>query len=441
MQRIHCKTGQVARASVHRRDSLMRHLAVLTMCLGAACRESLEQYGKCIKGEHVLKRKNSSMSTLTNRRDTSNQPRHAQRPRGYGFFIKRGLLTLVTLLVALPVIGFTYETIMTVNDAVRFPAPGKLVAVDGHQMHLNCTGTGGPTVVMDAGLGGWSLDWDAVQPAIARFTRVCSYDRSGLGWSELGIAPGDGQHAVDELHSLLSNGGESGPFVLVGHSNGGLRVILYAHAYPQEVAGVVLVDPTPRSTDAERVGFLSPAEQAEFLTLVQAMKPEPESSSVNIFDMMRMLRPFGVPRLLTDTFLEGSSYDYVSADQRPAYRASMNQRGRLVTTIAETAQREATMERVRAVGSLGNLLLTVLTSTTFGTFYRDPSPTEPSGRLLELLQKMLWESEVDMSTMSSNSTITPVERSGHFIQFDRPDAVIEAVQHMVETVANRRYNQ
>jgi pimeloyl-ACP methyl ester carboxylesterase len=115
------------------------------------------------------------------------------------------------------------------------------VMVDGHQMHINCTGEGGPTVVMDAGLGGWSLDWSAVQPEIAKFTRVCSYDRAGLGWSEPGAAPGDAQHAVADLHSLLANSGEPGPVVLVGHSNGGLRVALYAHAYPREVVGVVLV--------------------------------------------------------------------------------------------------------------------------------------------------------------------------------------------------------
>jgi pimeloyl-ACP methyl ester carboxylesterase len=82
---------------------------------------------------------------------------------------------------------------------------------------------------MDAGLGGWSLDWSAVQPEIAQFTRVCSYDRAGLRWSEPGTAPGNAQQAVDDLHALLASSGERGPFVLVGHSNGGLRVVLYAN--------------------------------------------------------------------------------------------------------------------------------------------------------------------------------------------------------------------
>jgi pimeloyl-ACP methyl ester carboxylesterase len=376
------------------------------------------------------------MSIVTNTRTTIDQPANAKPRRGWRFFIKRGLLAVVILLLAIPVLGFSYEIIMATVDAQRNPPPGKLIMVDGHQLHLNCTGAGGRTVVMDAGLGGWSIEWSTVQPEIAQFSRVCSYDRAGVGWSEPGAVPGDAQHAVDELHSLLANSGEPGPFVLVGHSNGGLRAALYAHTYPQEVAGVVLVDPTPRATDEERLAFLSPSEQAEYLALVQAMKPEPKPS-FDFFALMQTLRPFGVPRMLTETFLEGSPYAYLPADQQPAFRFGMNQPARLATTRAETAQREATMARVRAIPTLGSTPLTVITSTKFGSFYRDPLPAELSGRLLELIQKTLWESELDMSRLSMNSTITPVERSGHYIQFDRPDAVIDAVHTMVEVVQGR----
>jgi pimeloyl-ACP methyl ester carboxylesterase len=372
------------------------------------------------------------MSIVMNTRTTIDQPANAKRRRGWRFFIKRGLLALVILLLAIPVLGFSYELIMGAVDVQRNPPPGKLITVDGHQLHLNCTGAGGRTVVLDAGLGGWSLDWSAVQPQIAQFSRVCSYDRAGLGWSEPGTAPGDAQHAVDELHSLLANSGEPGPFVIVGHSNGGLRVALYAHSYPQEVAGVVLVDPTPRATDEKRLAFLSPSEQAEYLALVQAMKPDPKPS-FDFFALMQTLRPFGVPRMLTETFLEGSPYTYLPADQQPAFRFGLNQPARLATTRAETAQREANMARVRAIPSLGNMPLVVLASTKITTFYRDPLPSELPPRLLELIQKTAWEAELDMSRLSTNSTITPVERSGHYIQFDRPDAVIHVVQAMIES--------
>lgn len=290
---------------------------------------------------------------------------------------------------------------------------------------------------MDAGLGGWSLDWSIVQPEIAQFTRVCSYDWAGLGWSAPGSMPGDAQHAVDELHTLLAISGEVGPFVLVGHSNGGLRAALYAQAYPQEVAGIVLVDPTPRASDAERVAFLSPTEQAEYLALLQGLKPEPEANGFDFFGLMQALRPFGVPRLLTDSLLEGSQYPYVSAALQPAFRSGMNRPARLATTIAETEQRQANVDRVRAIPSLGSLPLAVLASTKITTFYRDPLPAELPGRLLELIQKTVWEAERDMSRLSSNSTSAPIERSGHYIQFDRPDAVIQAVQTIVQSLQSR----
>lgn len=289
---------------------------------------------------------------------------------------------------------------------------------------------------MDAGLGGWSLDWSAVQPAIGQFARVCSYDRAGVGWSEAGAAQGDAQHAVDHLHALLANSGEPGPFVLVGHSNGGLRAVLYAHAYPQEVAGVVLVDPTPRASDAEQLAFLTPAEQADYQALIQAL-PTPKKSGFDLFALLQALRPFGVPRLLTDTLVQGSPYSYVPTDMQPAFRFGMNQPARLATYRAETAQREHTIDQVRAIPSLGSLPLAVLTSTTLTPFYHDPLPAGLSGRLLALVQKTLWESEVDLARLSSNSTIAPVERSGHYIQFDRPDAVIQAVQTMVNSVQRR----
>jgi pimeloyl-ACP methyl ester carboxylesterase len=377
------------------------------------------------------------VSTIVERRESADQPKNDHRRHGWLFFIKRSLLALAILLAALPVLGFSYETIMAAVDAQRFPPPGKLVAVDGHQMHINCTGAGGSTVVMDAGLGGWSLDWSAVQPDIAQFTRVCSYDRAGLGWSELSAEPHDAQHAVHDLHTLLANSGEGRPFVLVGHSNGGLRVLLYAHAYPQEVAGVVLVDPTPRATDAERVAFLAPEEQAEYLALVQAMKPDMETGGFDFFGIMQALRPFGIPRLLTDMLLQGSQYHYLNAAVQPAFRFGMNGRARLATNSAETKQRQTSIDQVRAIPSLGAIPLAVITSTKLASFYSDPLPAEPSGRLLELVQKTVWEAELDLSRLSANSTVAPVERSGHYIQFDRPDAVIHAVQTMVGSFQGR----
>jgi pimeloyl-ACP methyl ester carboxylesterase len=153
--------------------------------------------------------------------------------------LRRAAITLVVLLVVLAAVGFGYERVMAAGDARSFPPPGRTLNVDGYAMHLLCTGTGSTTVVMDAGLGGWSADWSKVQPSVARSTRVCTYDRPGLGWSSPRPEPRAVQHAVDELYALLTNGGIDGPLVLVGHSNGGLRMLLYAAEHRAEVVGLV----------------------------------------------------------------------------------------------------------------------------------------------------------------------------------------------------------
>src|SRR3989454_1075347 len=130
------------------------------------------------------------------------------------------------------------------RDFRRYPPPGRLVNVGGHRLHIYCTGGGTPTVVMDSGFPGTSLSWTFVQPEVAKFTRACSYDRAGLGWSDAGPMPRTSRQIVDELHTLLRNARVEGPYVLVGHSFGTFTVRLYASTYPDEVAGMVLVVPT-----------------------------------------------------------------------------------------------------------------------------------------------------------------------------------------------------
>src|SRR5438552_9801401 len=126
-----------------------------------------------------------------------------------------------------------------------FPAPGKLVDVGGWRLHLNCTGDARPsqpTVILKAGKADFSVEWSLVQPGVAKFARVCSYDRAGDGWSDLGPHPRTFHQIVYELHTLLDKAGVKAPFVLVGHSYGGWLVRLYASTYPAEVAGMVLVE-------------------------------------------------------------------------------------------------------------------------------------------------------------------------------------------------------
>ena len=140
------------------------------------------------------------------------------------------------------------------------PPPGRLVALGTHRLHLHCSGAGTPPVVFDAALGGSSLSWTYVQPAVAGFTTACAYDRAGFGWSEAGPMPRTAGRIAAELHALLGTANIPPPYVLVGHSFGGLSIRAYAASHPEDVAGLVFVDPAhpedwrePSEADRERL--------------------------------------------------------------------------------------------------------------------------------------------------------------------------------------------
>ena len=150
-----------------------------------------------------------------------------------------GLLGLIALFITA---GASYQFISTKWDEQRYPPPGEMVDMGGYRLHLHSMGTGGPTVILEAGLGNIGLDWGLVQPEIAKFTRVVSYDRAGSGWSEKGRGPRTSARIVRELHALLEKANIPGPYIMVGHSFGGATVQLFAATFPDEVAGLVLVD-------------------------------------------------------------------------------------------------------------------------------------------------------------------------------------------------------
>jgi pimeloyl-ACP methyl ester carboxylesterase len=165
---------------------------------------------------------------------------------------RRWLLHPVLAVLALAAVGGGYETVREAADARAHPAPGQLVDVGGHRLHLSCTGSGSPTVVLEPGAGMTSSDLGSITPAVAGETRVCVYDRAGRGWSEPADTPQDGAQIATDLHTLLHRGQVPGPYVLAGHSFGGLYALSFAARYPEEVAGMVLVDATAPAPAGKR---------------------------------------------------------------------------------------------------------------------------------------------------------------------------------------------
>jgi pimeloyl-ACP methyl ester carboxylesterase len=153
----------------------------------------------------------------------------------------RWVLTAVIGVLVLASTGATYDHIARAGDAA-VAAPGRLYDVGGHRLHLDCHGQGSPTVVLSNGFGELTTSWARVAGPVAATTRVCAYDRAGQGWSDEAASPRDGVQSAEDLQALLATAGEHGPYVLVGHSTGGTYAMTYASRYPEQVAGMVLLD-------------------------------------------------------------------------------------------------------------------------------------------------------------------------------------------------------
>jgi pimeloyl-ACP methyl ester carboxylesterase len=162
-------------------------------------------------------------------------------------------LYLIFAMLAASAVGGGYEAVGEATDSNPLPSTGQLVDVGGHKLYLRCVGSGSPTVVLEPGAGGTSSQMGWITPEVAAHTRVCVYDRAGRGWSEPAGSPQDGARISTDLHTVLHHAGEAGPYVLAGHSLGGLYVRTFAAHYPDEVAGLVLIDSTASKEPAKPV--------------------------------------------------------------------------------------------------------------------------------------------------------------------------------------------
>jgi len=209
----------------------------------------------------------------------------APRRRGFLFWLGRIALGLVGLLLLLIAAGLVYQSVASARDRAAFPPPGRLFDVGGFRLHLYCTGQGTPTVILESGLTGIVSTWHHIQGEVSRTTRVCAYDRAGVGWSEPSPNPRDALHIAQELHALLEKSGTSGPYVLVGHSSGGLYVRAYQRLYPAGIVGLVLIDSTP-----ERYHATTPGGRAEWQAATNSFRYAPLAARLGIIRLSPICR-------------------------------------------------------------------------------------------------------------------------------------------------------
>lgn len=301
---------------------------------------------------------------------------------------------VVVLIIGLALVGAVYESLAEAADAKAYPPPGQLVDVGGYRLHINCTGTGSPTVIIEAGLGDWSSGWDVVQQGVSKATQVCTYDRAGWGWSEAGPLPRDATQFAKELHTLLQNANIPGPYVMVGHSLGGFAVRVFAHEYASEVAGVVLID------------SMSPRQFTQSQDGVQSQT----GTQSQPFSLPAMLARFGIVRLLARPL---GIMPSVPSEEN-AYFSRMVRPQSAQTLTNESQGMPASSREASAVQTFGDLPLIVLTAN-----------------LNNISGWQEWQNE--LLQLSSNSQQLFAE-NGHNIHFEKPDAAVAAILQMVELV-------
>jgi pimeloyl-ACP methyl ester carboxylesterase len=334
------------------------------------------------------------MATITN---SLHPPSRAwRRGRRVLRWIGRGLAALVGLIVVLALVGAMYESAAEAADVRAYPPLGQMVDVGGYRLHITCVGTGSPTVVIDAGWGDWSAAWSSwVQPEAAKTTRVCTYDRAGMGWSEAGPLPRTAAQFAKELHTLLQHADIPGPYVLVGHSLGGLPVRVFAHAYAADVAGVVLIESMNPRQAKPSASDTTP----------------PSAAQSSGFSILTLPARIGLVRL----FAGSLGFERASPEVQQAYTAFSVTPRSIQTTLDEGTGMPESFIQAGAVKTFGDVPLIVLS--------RGLDPDQD------------WQAmQTELLQLSSNSQQLIADKSGHNIEFDQPAAAVGAIVQMVEQI-------
>lgn len=333
--------------------------------------------------------------------------------RGYRWWATRiiasGLAVFAVMVVATLLLGAKAKA----DLIAKYPPLGQVVDVGGYRLHIYCQGKGSPTVIMEAGLGEPSLMWALVQPQVSTTTRVCVYDRAGLGWSDPSPKPRTATIMVDELHALLQNADIQGPYIMVGHSTGGMLVRLYAHSYPSEVIGMVLVD----AQHEDQFERLSPTIQQN----LKAMFAQDNQA----LPLIRTLVSTGIGALVPAI---GALADnpQLPSPARETFSALALSDPRYIE--AKTAEQDAifdSLAQVRAahITSLGIIPLIVL--------YRGIADAPIPGMTTDEHQQWWVALQTELGTLSPQSKLIVAAKSGHHIQLDQPELVIDAIEQVL----------
>lgn len=333
----------------------------------------------------------------------ASKPRRSRLRASLIGILKWGTIGFAAVLLVCAVTARVLHT----RDEGRWKAPGRLVDVgSGRRLHLYCTGTGSPTVVLDAGLGDFSVQaWSTIQPALSRDTRVCSYDRAGSGWSDATAEPQLPDGSVADLHAALGVAGEPAPLVLVGQSYGALLARHYTAHYREQVVGLVLLDGT-HEDQMDRM----PADPAWLPVMVSA------------FPVINWL---GIDRVAAGL---------AGGDSVAAIGVARNTRGESVRSlVAFFPHLRSVLAQVRRdARPLGDLPLVVLVKGKADT---EPGQTPQEA---QRAQRVWYELQEEVAARSSRGELIAAQRSGHHIQWDEPDLVIAKVREVVGTVRRER---
>ena len=287
------------------------------------------------------------------------------------------------------------------------PPPGKLVDVGGYKMHLHGMGDG-PTVVLEAGVMDFHISWAKVQAEIAKFARVYSYDRAGLGWSETSPHPRTSEVIAEELHTLLEKAGANGPYILVGHSYGGIHVRAFARKYPNEVAGMVLVD----SSHEDQNSHLSNVTTGGNGAFNKQFRTYSLMSSLGLLALL----PASIPNR---GFPDNAYKQYQTILATTKYFDS---------AIAEMSSTFKDLPKLEN-GELGNLPLVVIRQGRMDETARQMGLNDRQKKRLE----QTWETlQKELAALSSNSREIVASDSGHYIQLDQHELVVEAIRSLTE---------